>query len=119
MIDFTHNPIIPADYKSRGRGLPYEASPLGAFSVLALPIFPGASARQVSWAEVSLTDLSRDGRPSRSIFINQMQAKEKTPCWVPSLCWRYLFFRAVSSQVSWAEASLTSVFGMGTGGPSP
>ena len=35
------------------------------------------------------------------------------------LCWRYLFFRAVSSQVSWAEASLTSVFGMGTGGPSP
>ena len=41
MIDFTHNPIIPADYKSRGRGLPYEASPLGAFSVLALPIFPG------------------------------------------------------------------------------
>ena len=30
MIDFTHNPIIPADYKSRGRGLPYEASPLEA-----------------------------------------------------------------------------------------
>jgi len=29
MIDFTYNPIIPADYKSRGRGLPYEASPLG------------------------------------------------------------------------------------------
>ncbi len=28
MIDFTQNPIIPADYKSRGRGLPYEASPL-------------------------------------------------------------------------------------------
>ena len=27
MIDFTYNPIIPADYKSRGRGLPYEASP--------------------------------------------------------------------------------------------
>ena len=33
MIDFTHNPIIPADYKSRGRGLPYEASPL-ALSLL-------------------------------------------------------------------------------------
>lgn len=29
MIDFTHNPIIPADYTSRGRGLPYEASPFG------------------------------------------------------------------------------------------
>ena len=34
-------------------------------------------------------------------------------------CWRYLSSRAVSSQVLSAEASLTSVFGMGTGGPSP
>ncbi len=34
MIDFTHNPIIPADYKSRGRGLPYEASPFGVLFVL-------------------------------------------------------------------------------------
>ena len=32
MIDFTHNPIIPADYTSRGRGLPYEASPLRVLS---------------------------------------------------------------------------------------
>ena len=30
-----------------------------------------------------------------------------------------LFSRAVTSQVSSAPASLTSVFGMGTGGPSP
>jgi len=44
---------------------------LGAFSMLALPIFPGASARQVSWAEASLTDLSRDGPPSQAIFANQ------------------------------------------------
>ena len=29
--------------------------------MLALPIFPGPSARQVSWADASLTDLSRDG----------------------------------------------------------
>ena len=77
MIDFTHNPIIPADYTSRGRGLPYEASPLGAFSVLALLIFPGASARQVSWAEASLTDLSRDDRPSRFSSTNQTQVKRK------------------------------------------
>lgn len=34
MIDFTQNPIIPADYKSRGRGLPYEASPFGALLLL-------------------------------------------------------------------------------------
>ena len=31
----------------------------------------------------------------------------------------FLFFRAVASQVSSAQVSLTSVFGMGTGGPSP
>ena len=30
-----------------------------------------------------------------------------------------LFFRAVASQVFSAQLSLTSVFGMGTGGPSP
>ena len=35
------------------------------------------------------------------------------------LCWRYLSSRAVASQVLWAETSLTTVFGMGTGGPSP
>ena len=34
------------------------------------------------------------------------------------LCWRYLSSRAVASQVLWAEMSLTTVFGMGTGGPS-
>ena len=34
------------------------------------------------------------------------------------LCWRYLFSRAVASQVLSAEVSLTTVFGMGTGGPS-
>ena len=33
-------------------------------------------------------------------------------------CWRYLSSRAVTSQVLWAETSLTTVFGMGTGGPS-
>ena len=31
----------------------------------------------------------------------------------------YLFFRPVARQVSSALVSLTSVFGMGTGGPSP
>ena len=35
-----------------------------------------------------------------------------------SLCRHYLFFRAASSQVSSAQMSLTTVFGMGTGGPS-
>ena len=36
-----------------------------------------------------------------------------------SLCWHYLSSRAVASQVLSAQVSLTTVFGMGTGGPSP
>ena len=35
------------------------------------------------------------------------------------LCRHYLSFRAVTSQVFSARVSLTAVFGMGTGGPSP
>ena len=34
------------------------------------------------------------------------------------MCWRYLSSRAVTRQVLSAQTSLTSVFGMGTGGPS-
>ena len=50
---------------------------------------------------------------------NRGKQKEDTQMSVFFSCWRYLSFRAVSSQVLSAEASLTSVFGMGTGGPSP
>ena len=98
------------------------------FFVLALPIFPGASARQVSSAEISLTDLSRDdagGVPNthtqdRLTRKTNFHAKRNTALLSGvSSCWRYLSSRAVSSQVLSAEASLTSVFGMGTGGPSP
>ena len=35
------------------------------------------------------------------------------------MCWRYLSSRAVTRKVLSAQMSLTSVFGMGTGGPSP
>ena len=35
-----------------------------------------------------------------------------------TLCWRYLSSQAVANQVLWTEMSLTTVFGMGTGGPS-
>ena len=44
--------------------------------------------------------------------------QKRQPRWLSLLCWRYLFFRPVSRQVSSAQVSLTSVFGMGTGGPS-
>ena len=36
-----------------------------------------------------------------------------------ALCWHYLSSRQVTLQVLSARMSLTSVFGMGTGGPSP
>ena len=36
-----------------------------------------------------------------------------------SLCWRYLSSRPVTRQVLSAKVCLTSVFGMGTGGPTP
>ena len=37
----------------------------------------------------------------------------------PHLCRHYLSSQAVTSQVFSARVSLTAVFGMGTGGPSP
>ena len=44
--------------------------------------------------------------------------KKKPPHFCGGLCWYYLFSQAVTRQVSSAQMSLTSVFGMGTGGPS-
>ena len=45
--------------------------------------------------------------------------KKKPPAKAGGLCSRYLFSRPVTRQLSSAYVSLTSVFGMGTGGPSP
>ena len=45
--------------------------------------------------------------------------KEKSQEVTSQRCWHYLFSRPVTRQVSSAHVSLTSVFGMGTGGPSP
>ena len=44
--------------------------------------------------------------------------KNQTEVWFFCLCWHYLSSRAVTRQVLSAYMSLTSVFGMGTGGPS-
>ena len=49
------------------------------------------------------------------MFLN---GKEKEPSFRLTLvCWHYLSSRAVTRQVLSAQMSLTSVFGMGTGGP--
>ena len=45
------------------------------------------------------------------------QPKENLHISVEVLCLRYLFSRPVTRQVSSAYMCLTSVFGMGTGGP--
>ena len=72
--------------------------------VLALPIFP-VRARIV---------LCRPGHAG-----GMSPAKKNLLLSQEVLCWRYLFSRPVTRQVSSAQMSLTSVFGMGTGGPSP
>ena len=57
----------------------------------------------------------------RSNFFDPevLRSKKQTVNAVCFLCWRYLSSRSVSRQVFSAQVSLTSVFGMGTGGPSP
>ena len=56
-----------------------------------------------------------------SLFIIHYSFTKKSPSVRMRifLCWRYLFSRPVTRQVSSAKVCLTSVFGMGTGGPTP
>ena len=75
------------------------------FRVLALPIFP--CRQSIVPAELG---------PELHIII----CKKSACRWQADfLCWRYLSSRAVTRKVLSAKVSLTSVFGMGTGGPSP
>ena len=80
-------------------------------------LFSRPVARQVFSAIVSLTSVfgMGTGGPSRQ---STPTAKKKPDQNQVSLCWHYLFSRSVTRQVSSAHVSLTSVFGMGTGGPS-
>ena len=71
--------------------------------VLALPIFPARASILRRQAEL----------------LSRCIAKPTCQWHVGRLCWHYLFSRPVTRQVSSAHVSLTSVFGMGTGGPSP
>ena len=47
------------------------------------------------------------------------KAQKSSDLSIGASCWRYLSFRAVTRKVLSAQMSLTSVFGMGTGVPSP
>ncbi len=51
-------------------------------------------------------------------FFGETQKNSRPIGRLPLCVGEHLFSRAVTSQVSSAQASLTSVFGMGTGGPS-
>ena len=75
------------------------------FSVLALPLF-----------------LCRQSivPPAAGPDVLSMICKKSACRWQADfLCWRYLSSRAVTRKVLSAKVSLTSVFGMGTGRPSP
>ena len=69
---------------------------------------------------MSPANLAGQDRPGK-IENNRMAKKKNSPfgLFFSLVSGSYLSSRAVSSQVLSAEASLTSVFGMGTGGPSP
>ena len=95
-----------------------ESSPhLRAAFLCRHSLFSRPVARQVFSAIVSLTSVfgMGTGGPSRQ---STPTAKKKPDRNQVSLCWHYLFSRSVTRQVSSAHVSLTSVFGMGTGGPS-
>ena len=81
---------------------------LSSGPMLALPIFPVRSKYRFA------------GRNMPVACCRQSDTGvQKSPFFRTGLCWRYLFSRPVTRQVSSAQVSLTSVFGMGTGGPSP
>ena len=80
-----------------------KSLPFRTGSVLALPIFLARA---------------RDRR-CRCGMPGAFRRQKRTCPFGQVLCWRYLFSRPVARQVSSAKVCLTSVFGMGTGGPSP
>ena len=93
---------------------PYQLCEIPTFvEVLAKLIVPGRCQPSI----VSANELNfcvRDGNRWTLIAIHTNYAKYPLS-WK---CWQNLLSRAVASQVSSARTSLTSVFGMGTGGPS-
>ena len=83
--------------------------------MLALPIFTVSSNYRFAVKPVRWTVLGEHDSVNRK----PLQDTRKTSVKDGGLCWRYLFSRPVARQLSSAQVSLTSVFGMGTGGPSP
>ena len=87
--------------------------------MLALPIFTASRPATIVGGH-ELNFCVRDGNrwTLMPINTNYELRKDKDLRDRRSLCWHYLFSRPVTRQVSSTNTSLTSVFGMGTGGPS-
>ena len=74
--------------------------------------------KQASDEQKPITTVKERNRIDRS-NCSSRKIKKNPDLLVGALCSRYLSSRAVARQVLSAQVSLTSVFGMGTGGPSP
>ena len=88
-----------------------EAIQLFHFPLIILPLKNGQTSWSLACPFFLLWWASRGLR-------NQNMQKPRTETSSRFLCWHYLFSRAVARKVFSAHTSLTSVFGMGTGGPS-
>ena len=97
------SPKADVGYRNRMLLARKKPRPFGRGFVFALPIFPGRPTYCLCRLQVS---------------GGHLQAKKEPDSRLTLLCSRYLSSRAVTRQVLSAYMSLTSVFGMGTGGPS-
>ena len=84
------------------------------FSLSALPAHTSQSALRLTAPLKGSLGAACCGRISAPAGIKKLH-----PFGWSSLCWRYLSSRPVTRQVLSAKVCLTSVFGMGTGGPTP
>ena len=77
--------------------------------------------RSICWAPQQDRASYRHGIRKRPVDTcrhhNILKYRKRTKPKLGSLCWHYLFSRPVTRQLSSAYVCLTSVFGMGTGGP--
>ena len=88
--------------------------PTAYFSKKKPPTFVGGSCVRVAWLSWQANVLSCRIKSVRWTLLG----RKKPRSFDRGLCSRYLSSRAVTRQVLSAYMSLTSVFGMGTGGPS-
>ena len=96
--------------------LPYRNSPVGCFRQKKnRPTFVSRFRVGATYFLVS----SKYCASFKSMPVACFRRKKLHPLGWSSLCWRYLSSRPVTQQVLSAKVCLTSVFGMGTGGPTP